>query len=185
MYPYLRTLFHLQRGKAKPPLEHPFQESILNMRVWPLDIDIFMELNNGRYLTLMDIGRFEVGTRIGLFKILKENNWGLMVGGVSSRYRYRLRPFQKFKLHTRLIYVSDRWFYFHQSFRRGNKMHASCLVRTAVTSKDGIVPTAFVAEKMNIPDALFDKHNQPLEWIETWEASDDIHKKVMEEDLLF
>ena len=33
------------------------EESTINLRVLPQDIDPFMELNNGRYVTLLDLGR--------------------------------------------------------------------------------------------------------------------------------
>jgi len=180
MYPLIRTLFHLQKAKTQPKLDHPFQENVLTLRAWPWDIDPFMELNNGRYLTLMDIGRFSSGVRIGLFKILKENNWSLMVGAVSIRYRYRLRPFQKFSLHTRLVYFDDRWFYFHQAFKTKDKMHASALVRTAVTSKKGLVPAKDLASKFNISQEVIQSYNQPHDWILNWEKSDDVHKVIME-----
>lgn len=150
------------------------------MRVWPWDIDPFMELNNGRYLTLMDIGRFEVGARVGLFKVLKKNDWGLMVGAVNSRYRRRIKPFRVFTLHTRIVYVDDRWFYFHQAFKMGDTMHASALVRTGVTSKNGLVPAQDLIKAMNVSEEVINKFNQPHDWITNWEASDEVHKVIME-----
>lgn len=155
------------------------------MTVQLSDIDLFMEMNNGRYLTLMDIGRFDVGARLGLFKVLKDNNWGLMVGAVSTRYRNRFRLFQKFTLNTKMLYFDERWFYFHQWFEGKNgKIHASFLVRTAVTSKSGLVPTKNVIEQMNYPLDLVHRHNHSSEWIQKWEQSDEIHKHIMEVDLI-
>lgn len=183
MYPYLRAFYHQFRAKQKSELNHPFEESAINMRVWPWDIDMFMELNNGRYLTLMDIGRFELGERMGLFKALKKNQWGLMVGAVSTRYRRRLRPFQKFKLRTKILYFDDRWFYFRQWFVTASGAHASFLVRTAVVSKGGLVPTSNVVKAMGIDEQELHKKNIKLDWIAQWEASDEIHKKIMEDSL--
>lgn len=181
MYPFIRFIYHLQFAKLKPKLEHPFIESTINMRVWLTDIDTFMELNNGRFLTLMDIGRMEVGLRLGLLKVLKKNKWGLMVGAVSTRFRYRIKPLEKFTLHTKIVYFDERWFYFRQWFTRKNgDVLASFLVRTAVTSKNGLVPTNDVKKEMKFDEQLMDKYNKPSEWIEQWLKSDQIHKTIME-----
>lgn len=180
MYPYIRSAYHLFKAKRKSKFEHPFKESQIKMRVWPWDVDMFLELNNGRYLTLMDIGRFEVGIRVGLFEVLKKYDWGLMVGGVSSRYRRRLRPFQKFTLHTKMECYDERWFYFRQWFTSGETVHASFLVRTAVVSKKGLVPVKEVVEAMSFSEELLKEYNQKSDWVKAWEASDDIHKMIME-----
>lgn len=184
MYPFLRFAYHLQRAKFKPKLEHPFIESTIPMRVWLTDIDTFMEMNNGRFLTLMDIGRLEIGSRLGLLSVLKQNKWGLMVGAVSTRFRRRFRPLEKFTLHTKMLYFDERWFYFHQWFTgKDGTARASFLVRTAVISKNGLVPTEAVKEAMNISDAILAKYNTPNEWIEQWVKSDAIHKTIMEQEL--
>lgn len=182
MYPFLRLFYHQQKAKRKPQFAHPFEESTIKMRVWPWDIDVFFELNNGKYLTLMDMGRFTIGIRIGLFKCLKANDWGLMVGAVSSRYRRRLKTFEAFTLHSKLLYFDDRWFYFHQWFvGKDGQMKASFLVRTAVVSKKGLVATSAVVNAMQFDQALLDKHNHPSEWVKMWEESDEIHKEIMGE----
>jgi len=37
-------------------------------RVWPNDCDINLHLNNGRYLTFMDLGRLQLLAQIGLLR---------------------------------------------------------------------------------------------------------------------
>lgn len=181
MYPFYRLFINQFKSNRQPKFENPFIESKIKMRVWISDIDLFMEMNNGRFLTLMDIGRFDVGIRTGLFKILKKHNWGLMVGAVSTRYRYRLRTFQKFTLHTKLTHYDERWFYFHQWFEGFNgRKHASFLVRTAVISSNGLVPTKEVVAEMNYNEDLLIEKNKKSEWIEKWIESDELHKIIME-----
>lgn len=58
MYPYIRIAKLLTVSNFKPKLTVT-DKSILNLRVWPGDADVFMELNNGRHLTMMDFGRFD------------------------------------------------------------------------------------------------------------------------------
>ena len=64
MYPYLRTIKVFLTAKRKG--DHKLTDlSVMKMTVMPGDIDVFMELNNGRFLTLMDFGRFDVAIRSG------------------------------------------------------------------------------------------------------------------------
>ncbi len=68
MYPYLRLLKVLLASRFGERLR---MDSVteLKMRVWPSDIDIYPEMNNGRHLTLMDLGRIDLAGRTGLMRI--------------------------------------------------------------------------------------------------------------------
>ena len=166
MYPYLRLVKVMlsSRNEGKPD---PFKESVLALRVNVWDLDIFLELNNGRHLTLMDLGRFHLGKSAGLFEVLKEYKWGLMVAGVNVKYRHRLKYGQRFTLSTRLIDFDDRWFFFHQQIKVGEKVCSQALVKTAVTSREGLVPTIKMREAMGIESWQPEKS----EWIKDWENS--------------
>ena len=92
MYPYLRTLKFFARRKSKLAIG---DESVVNMRVLFSDVDPFMELNNGRHLTMMDFGRFDLAIRTGLLSVAKQKNWSFTIAGASVRYRHRLKFMQK------------------------------------------------------------------------------------------
>jgi len=144
------------------------------MRVMPGDIDVFMELNNGRFLTMMDFGRFDLAIRSGLMRFVKKQNWGLTVAGASVRFRHRLKLFQQFELHSQVIGHDKMWIYFHQKIIRNGKTHASALIRTGVTSRKGIVKVEEVLKKMK-PDVKI-----PLlpDWAKAWVEADEIHPKA-------
>lgn len=183
MYPYIRTFLKLRKSKNKPKLAHPTQECVMSFKVRIGDIDPFWEMNNGRYLTIMDLGRYDLGLRVGLFQILDKHKWSIMVAAVSSRYRHRLKLGQAYQLHTRMIYVDERWFYFNQQFKTKEKVHVSALVRTAVFGKDGLVPTADVLRELPFSDDEFASLRVKPEWISEWEKSETIHKSIMENGL--
>lgn len=171
MYPYFRAVFRLL--KIKNEKIQVGDVSKIPMRVWLSDIDLYPELNNGRHLTLMDIGRYEYGKRLGLIKVLKEERWGLMVAGNFSRYRRRLKLFQKFTLETELIGYEGNWFYFYQKTVRNNKVHSSALIRTAVTSKEGLVHSERVAKALKLP------YEPSLpDWVEHWVSLNDIAPSI-------
>ncbi len=169
MYPYLRLARTMLKSKTKPPLT--IQDvSILPMRVCLVDIDPFWELNNGRHLTMMDFGRFEMAMRLGLLKAVKKNKWGLAVAGSSVRYRHRLKLFQKYELSTQIVGADDRWIYFHQQTLREGKIHSAALIRTGVTSKNGLVKTSEVMKALNINIAL----NPLPDWVAAWSEADEL-----------
>lgn len=170
MYPYLRFVRLSVKNAFKKKKVSINDESILSMRVCLADIDPFMELNNGRHLTIMDFGRFDLAMQSGLLRVVKQNNWGLAVAGASVRYRHRLKYGQKFKLHSHVVGFDNRWFYFHQKTVRKDKIHSAALVRTAVTSKDGIVGTRRVMDAMKIDHI---KYHVP-DWVKAWAESDEM-----------
>jgi acyl-CoA thioesterase FadM len=172
MYPYCRITKLILSSKRKSKCSYS-DEGILKMRVMPGDIDVFGELNNGRFLTLMDFGRFDLAIRTGLLKFVRKQNWGLTVAGSTARFRYRLRLFQKFELHSKVIGHDDKWIYFHQKMIRKGRIHASALVRTGVTSKSGIVKVEEVKKRMEQ-----DIQIPPLPgWAKAWIEADEIHPK--------
>lgn len=166
MYIYFRVLKLALTGK-KDPSVGVWDEIQTPMIAWPTDLDVFMEINNGRYLSLMDISRFSYGMKIGLPEVLKRRKWGLAVAGTSIRYRKRIHMFQKFMIHTRVVAVDERWIYFQHVIVRNGKWHVAALVRSAVTDKNGVVSTKEVSKELGegweyrMPD-----------WVKHWDESD-------------
>ena len=86
MYPYFRVITTLLGSRTRPNL--PLGETgILKFRAGFFDIDPNGEVNNGRQLTLMDLGRYDMAVRTGLMKVVRKHKWGLAIGGSSVRYR--------------------------------------------------------------------------------------------------
>ena len=168
MYPFLRLAWILASARWRPKIE-PEDPSELRLTAWPWDCDIFAEVNNGRQLTLFDLGRFDHGARIGLLRLLRKRKWGLVVGGSSMQYRKRLRPFRRFTLRTEIVGRDEKWFYFVQTTYVGETPCSQGLLRTAVTAgSKGTVPTQEVAEAMGRPN-----WNPPLpDWVVAWIATE-------------
>ncbi|PLX43776.1 MAG: hypothetical protein C0609_07400 [Deltaproteobacteria bacterium] len=169
MYPYLRYLKLVLDAKKRAPLDIT-EESVLPMRVWPGDVDMFMELNNGRHMTLMDLGRFDLAARSGFLKVTRERDWGFAAAGASIRFRYRIKFMERFNLRTRLIGLDSRWFYFEQRTEVKGKICSSALVRGAVVSRNGAVP---------IEESLSAIGRRGLElplpdWVKRWAEADSL-----------
>lgn len=152
MYPYLRSARVILSAWLGSRIDFD-AESVVRMRVWLGDIDVFSELNNGRHLTLMDLGRFDLAVRSGFLRTVHHEGWGLTVGGASVRFRHRVPPFSRICLRSRVVGHDHRWFYFHQRIEGGDRLCSSALVRTAVIEKGRLVPVARVLEALEMPDS--------------------------------
>lgn len=167
MYPFLRMAKELAMSRRAPALG-PLDTHVSFHRCWPWDIDFWSELNNGRTLTLYDLGRIGLGQRTGLFAVLRRERWGLTVAGSSVRYRSRVRAFQRVKMRTRLIGWDARFLYIEQGMWRGGTCTSHMLLRAAVTDAAGIVASARVTDALGIDPA-----SPPLpDWVEAWIAAE-------------
>jgi acyl-CoA thioesterase FadM len=137
-------------------------------RCWPWDLDPWVELNNGRTLTIYDLGRIPLGIRTGLRRVLGQKGWGLTVAGNTVRYRRRVRAFDVVEMHSRCIGWDQRFLYIEQAMWAGADCASHMIVRTAVTSKAGIVPPAQVLAALGEP---VDSPALP-DWVQGWIAAE-------------
>jgi acyl-CoA thioesterase FadM len=150
MYPFLRMAKELWKFRNAPAL--PILGAHVSTHMcWPWDLDPWVELNNGRTLTLYDLGRIPLGNRTGLRRVLMANGWGLTVAGNTVRYRRRVRAFDRVTIHSRCIGWDNRFLYIEQSMWKGGDCTSHQIVRSAVTSQDGIVAPERVLAALGEP----------------------------------
>ncbi len=65
-------------------------ESVLNLRVLPNDADV-SKVSNDRYTAIMDLGRVDIGLRVGLRKAMTTKFWQPVVSFNTIRFRYPLK----------------------------------------------------------------------------------------------
>ncbi|WP_293576083.1 acyl-CoA thioesterase [Phaeobacter sp.] len=137
---------------------------------WPWDLDIWLELNNGRAMTLYDLGRTMLAQRVGLITTLRKRRWGLTVAGTSVRFRRRIRGFERFEMRTRTVAWDDRFIYLEQSmWKRNGECASHVMLRTAVTDARGIVAPTEVLAALGQPP-----QTSPAmpDWIQGWCETD-------------
>lgn len=145
---FFRTLWKLLTLRFRPPLD-ALGTSVLHFRVWPNDLDVNIHMNNGRFLSLMDLGRFDLSFRTNLGRVMLRHRWKPLVGGVTMRYRRSLDPFEGYELHTRLLGWDGKWIFLEQRFlKRGGDLAAEGVVRALFRGKEGNVPVAEVLRQM-------------------------------------
>lgn len=118
-----------------------FDTSSVAMRVWPNDLDVQMHMNNGRYLSVMDLGRIDLLVRSGFFQEARRRGWFPLVAATAVEYCRPLKLFERYDLHTRLLGWDERWFFLEQQFTRGGKPVAVGTVMAAIRGRAGAVPT--------------------------------------------
>ncbi len=167
MYPIIRMLKELAKNARATPLPVTGVH-VSHHRCWPWDLDLWRELNNGRTLTLYDLGRIPLAGRTGLTRVLLKQRWGLTMAGASVRYRKRIKIFERIEMQSRLAGWDDRFFYVEQSMWKGEDCANQIVYRSAVTDKNGIVPT------QKVRDALgYDGPAPELPaWITAWIEAD-------------
>lgn len=165
MYPFLRLAWQMARARRATPMG-VMDTQVTHHLCLPWDLNGFMELNNGRTLTLYDLGRFTSGQRIGLLAALRRRKWGLAVAGVSVRYRRRVTMFQRIEMRTRIVGWDERFFYIVQSMWVAGECTSQALLRTAVVAKGRSVPTGDVAAELNVDTVSPDLPAWVAAWIE-------------------
>lgn len=167
MYPLIRFAKEMIKFRNAPRLR-PDQPHVSTHICWPWDLDPWMELNNGRTLTLYDLGRFPLAQRSGLISAARKNGWGVTVAGNSVRYRRRVRGFDRFTMVSQLRCWDQKFLYVDQSIWRKGECLNQMLVRLAVTSKAGLVQPGIVMQ------ALGQGAESPPapDWIAAWIQAD-------------
>ena len=151
MYPYLRytkAIIDAVVANKKGKSLNFTQVSEVTIRCSLTDIDPMIEMNNGRVLTVYDIGRTDFIIRTGLGKQLLKHRWGMVVAGSTIQYRKRIRLFDKVTIKTQLVGIDERWLYLEHSMWVKGKPCSSVLLRTGVTEGGKVIETARVLETL-------------------------------------
>ena len=164
MHLLLRTLLVLFRSRRRPKLGF-FDTSSLPMRVLPTDIDIAMHLNNGMYLSLMDLGRFDLMIRSGFWAAMRRNGWNPVVGNETISFRKSLELGQRYSIETKVIGFDERASYIEQRMVADGEIYARAYIAARFVSKKGPVSNEeiFKAAGVQPPSNL-----ELPEWILQW-----------------
>ena len=116
------------------PRANVIEKLRLPLRVWPTDMDVSFHMNNGRYLTVADLGRWDMMIRIGFVKKMRKKGWHPVVGASKTWHRRSLQPFQKFELTTQLLFWDEKWTYIEHRYEGVGKHAGTLYCRVVVKS---------------------------------------------------
>ena len=136
--------------------------SVVNFRVWLNDLDFNGHMNNGRYMTIMDLGRLDLIFRAGFGRKILTGRWQPIVASCTIRFRRSLRPLQKYQLHSRLLCWDDKWFIVEQRFMVQERPVAIAYIKGLfkghkgenISPQDVLLQAGHVGDSPPFPDAV-------------------------------
>ena len=138
-------------------------------RVLPTDLDVLGHMNNGVYLSIMDLARMDLMIRAGAWSRLRALGYYPVVSNQTISYRKSLQPWQRFVVETRIAGYDSKGVFVEQRFVVGGEIYARAFMRGRFLKKSG--GTVAIGE---VADALgVDTGERALPaWLARW--SDDV-----------
>ncbi len=154
----------LRRGDALALAE----VSTIRLRTLPTDIDLLRHMNNGRYLSLFDLGRWDLLIRTGLGGAMRERGWYAVVAAETITFRKSLGLWQRFDVESRMLGHDDRAFYMEHRAVVDGEVYARVIVRARILRRSGgIVPHEEVFDAVGQPQGV--PEIEP--WVQEWAAA--------------
>lgn len=157
-------LFLLRRGSRELDISDVARTP---MRVWPSDIDVLGHLNNGMYLSMMDLGRFDLLKRAGLWKRMTDAGIYPVVGSETITFRKSLQLWQRFVMESRIVGHDERSVVLEQRCVVGGEVFARAIVRGRFLRKSG--GTVTIAELVRELGVALPGVGAP-QWVQRWAA---------------
>jgi len=129
----LRARRRVRRGKT---LDASSVSSI-RLTTLPTDIDILRHMNNGRYLSLFDLGRWDLLIRTGLLDAMNERGWYAVVSSETVTFRKSLQLWQRFDVQSRFIGHDDKAVFLEHRAVVDGEIYARVIVRSRMLRRTG------------------------------------------------
>ena len=163
MHLLLRTLLLLFTSARRNRLK-VWDESSLPLRVLPTDIDIAMHVNNGMYFSLMDLGRFDLMVRAGIWERMRRRGWTPVVSGETIAFRKSLQLWQRYTIESRIIGLDSKAIYFEQRMVADGEIYARAHIATRLVENGRPVSKEDILAEFGAPPASLELP----EWIHEW-----------------
>jgi acyl-CoA thioesterase FadM len=133
---WLRLLYRLLTLRFRGAIA-PLGPCVSRFRVWPHDLDVFGHVNNGRYLTWLDLARLELMWRTGLLRAARSRGYYPIIASETVHFRRALTLLQRVDVETRVLGWDERCFYIQHLFTRSGAAVALAIVRARFLSAEG------------------------------------------------
>jgi len=138
----------------------------IRLTTLPTDLDLMRHMNNGRYLSLFDLGRFDMLIRTGIWDMMARKGWYPVVANQSITYRKSLHLWQRFEVETRVIAADERAVYIQHRAVVDGEIYAEVLVRGRFLRRSGgVLRMAEMFEALGTDPATVPA---PEAWMTRW-----------------
>ena len=133
----LRTLWLLFFAAGRRPACFILGPCRTPFRVRPLDLDLLGHMNNGRYLSVMDLARMDLLVRSGLWKQFRSRGSYPVLTAVAIQFRRSLQPWERYEIETAVPGWDERDFFAVQRFLRADgEVAATAVARVRFLKHD-------------------------------------------------
>lgn len=162
---FLRLLLLLLTAPFRPRCDilGPTRKRFL---VWPPDLDVLGHVNNGVYLSMLDVARTDLLLRSGQALRLRKHRVYPVVAAQTIRYRRSLQLFQRFEVETQVIGWDEKAFIIQHRFWRGGQVVAEAVIRSRFLRRGGGTVTS--QELLELLDAKSGPSPELPAWIDAW-----------------
>ncbi|WP_179580972.1 acyl-CoA thioesterase [Glaciibacter psychrotolerans] len=136
----------------------------------PTDQDILRHMNNGVYLSIMDIARFDMLRRSGVWVIFAQKGWYPVVVSETISFRKSLQIWQRFTIESRILGFDEKAVYVEQRFVRPDadgvpEIYAHGYIRGRFLKRSGgVVPINELLDAVGEPPAGVRVPDWLLKW---------------------
>jgi len=128
--------------------------SVTTLRVNPFDLDLLFHVNNGVYLQMADVARWDYIADLGGIAKMRARRWYPVVAAASVKYRRSLKLGQQVTITTRVLGWDKRCVYLEQVFTSGGKLHATAWIAARFLAVGGArIPMPDVIDVLSDGDA--------------------------------
>ncbi|MCP2366678.1 acyl-CoA thioesterase FadM [Agromyces flavus] len=172
MHMLFRTLLHVLLLARRKPSLGLYEVARTRFITLPTDLDLNRHMNNGVYFSIMDVARFDMLVRNGVFGLMRANDWYPVVASETITFRKSLSLWQRFAIESRIVGYDEKAAFVEQRFVRPGadgtpEVYAQGFIRARFLRKGGgTVPVTELIEVFGAPPA----DDELPEWIERWGA---------------
>jgi len=133
----LLVILQARLGTRRGGALDPAGVSRIRVTTLPTDLDILRHMNNGRYLSLFDLGRWDLLIRTGLFDAMKDRGWYAVVSSETVTFRKSLELWQRFDIESRFVGHDDRAVFLEHRAVVDGEVYARVIVRSRMLRRSG------------------------------------------------
>ena len=107
-----RVIGQVLKGLLKPsPQVSPVVETF---RCWPMDIDLFLHMNNSNYFKYAELARWRIVPQTGGLSTVLKDGWMFLAVEQNIKHLGQIKAFQKFNVTTNTI-LDGKWVYYEHT----------------------------------------------------------------------
>ena len=137
---------HIQKIQPNTPL---LDWVITRYRVRLWDIDANLHMNNVKYLKYLEKGRVEHMIHTPWLQAMLQGGFKALIANTEISYVKELKPWQRFKVETRISGWDDKYVYIEQLFTYKRTVFTAAVIRMAMVatkSRKRVSPAQVLAE---------------------------------------